>query len=192
VVGETPESDQLGCWSFWELVNQSPPGPDQGAYIRKSTRFSTHDPSSKLTFPSLTPESEWTPLPPDVFRGNDFWRPDILRVADIFKANQINTLPEGSAAILQNYSLPKPELLPENHVGCLGNTYFMLEQGDRWGIRDEFREGQGVWNSVGKHMRFQPGIQELRDLYIKQIFGLKYRDNIPGVSILLLYRSPFE
>jgi hypothetical protein len=102
----------------------------------------------------------------------------------MLKPGHYRSLPAGSKERLDSYSLPTPEIPPEEHVACLDMPYYFTEQPNRFGILEEWRQGLGVWSKIGRHLRFQPRILALQDRFLKRMFGLNQDAPIPPASFI--------
>jgi hypothetical protein len=91
-------------------------------------------------------------------------------------------LPPGSQTVLTKLNVTLPEMVPDNHVACVDVTMFMLVEPERWDVTHEWVAGDGAWQAVGRHMRFQPHWLNLAEVYLRRTFGVAEGDAIPPVS----------
>ena len=92
------------------------------------------------------------------------------------------TLPPSSAARLSEQGWPEPERLPDDQLACMESTYWLVEDAENISLHDEWREGKGTWDKVGRHMRFQPGLVRVAGDYLRDVWALGWEEEIPNVS----------
>ena len=110
----------------------------------------------------------------------------------VFDADKYNPKPASSMQTLKDGELAEPTIPPDNHVGCIDSTYYLVEQYERWVLHGEYLAGQGVWNRVGKHMFFHRGIEDLRDMYLRKALGLRRGQAVPPYMAVHIRRSDFS
>lgn len=118
--------------------------------------------------------------PPRTLRKGNVWSRSLHSVAQLLKPGH-NRITKGSVDLLDQYSLPIPEVPPDDHVACLDIAYFLIEKSERWDLHDELRAGTGSRKAVGTHMRFQPDVVELSHQYLRKTFGSEPDETIPPV-----------
>lgn len=101
--------------------------------------------------------------------------------------NGYDPKPPSSLETLQHFNFAEPNLLPEDRIACVEATYWMYDQNERWDRHiTEWIEGLGTWAMVGRFMRYQPGIVNLAEEYIRITLGLKPLSEIPPVRARLI------
>lgn len=129
-------------------------------------------------------EPEWTPIPQEHVRAGGL-QPNLRDTTSLLRIRppgQDFTLPPGSQTVLTRLNVTQPEMVPDNHVACLDVTMFMMVEPERWDVTGEWVAGDGAWQAVGRHMRFQPFWLNLAEVYLRRTFGVAEGDAIPPVS----------
>jgi hypothetical protein len=109
----------------------------------------------------------------------------IPRIVKLLREKHNGVAPPESLAILDKFNKPHPVLGPEDHLACIDVTYWFLEQPDRFDLHQEWLSGEGVWNRVGRHIRFAPGLYQLADQFLRYELGLGTSESIPPVSLTI-------
>jgi hypothetical protein len=94
---------------------------------------------------------------------------DIRRFSNFVKDTV--TIPEESLAMLDNLSLPHPEVQPDPHLFCVDTVYWQHIQPELSDLHTSWRQGAGVWQSVGQYLKFQPALVRLAEDYLRYLFG---------------------
>jgi hypothetical protein len=127
----------------------------------------------------------FAPIPRSTFEGDTGWKVDIPRLAQFLLDNHAGQLNADQQSIMEQYNFPEPATKPEDHLACFDFPYYLVEQSHRFEmVLDEWGQGQGVWNRVGKHMRFEQGLVDLAQDLLRFTLRLKENEKIPPVSIL--------
>ena len=137
-----------------------------------------------------TIDTTFAPLPLDIFDNDPRNNPSVLELGKFLSINHNGILPPTSLEILKNNSWPIPNPKPDDHVACVDMLFYFVEQTHRYDMNREYTFGQGAWNRVGKHMKWQPGLKELSNRYLRMVFGLKDDDqNIPPYMAVHMRRG---
>lgn len=91
-------------------------------------------------------------------------------------------LPAGSQAVLTKFNVTAPDVVPDNHVACVDLTLLMQVEPDRWDATGEWVSGDGAWQAVGRHLRFQPHLLDLAESYLRRVLEVAQGEEIPPVS----------
>lgn len=134
-----------------------------------------------------------TPLPRDVF-ANAWERQNIFRTAHVL--NTLNSdvlanrsIPYDSHVRLGERNLPIPEHLPRDRLACMDSTYYALRDPERNDIGREWRQGIGAWQAVGQYMHFQPGLVRMARDLMREMWGLKWGDEVPEYMAVHIRRG---
>lgn len=121
------------------------------------------------------------PLPKSIFHHNNVFTGSFSRLADFFRHDR--TPGPDSYELLEPYGFSAPKVMPDNHVACTDLMYYYYQHVTvHVDILDELRRGEGIWNRVGRHMRFQPGLVGLADNFLRRLLAVRPDDQIPPVS----------
>jgi hypothetical protein len=126
----------------------------------------------------------FAPIPSNLLEGTTGYKVDLIRTAEFLRLGHNSKLPADSIATLEKFGKPIPKIVPEDHMECFDFPYYMVEQSQRYNVLQEWREGQGVWSRVGKHMKFQTGLVDLAMDFLRSQFGLRDGEEIPPVSLV--------
>jgi hypothetical protein len=137
--------------------------------------------ANQLTSHSYFTARHYTPLPLTVFDDNKVSQPNILSLAHHLAVNHDEAIPAESIELLKNRALPVPSHGPSDRLAAVDMVYHFLERPSKIGLLSEWSEGLGTWATVGKHMRFQPGVVKLAESYLRMVFGLSEGASIPPV-----------
>jgi hypothetical protein len=97
-------------------------------------------------------------------------------------------LSEGVPAYFSSRERPVPTLAPDDHVLYVDFLYNLGEGGEDgrvdWTGKGE-RGKVGAWESVGKHMRWNPELEEMAKGYLRRAFGVRdgKGKKVPPVSL---------
>ena len=115
--------------------------------------------------------------------NNDPLRPSMLKISNFLKQDHHGQLPAETLDLMSNYSIPTPSVLPDHRKAVIDFTYWFAEQPERWDVLTEYRNGQGAWNRIGKHLHFQPGLRLLAEDLLRHTFDLGPKKAIPPVRV---------
>ncbi|KAJ7676518.1 hypothetical protein DFH06DRAFT_1466020 [Mycena polygramma] len=151
--------DPLGCWNVWQAVSPNNNGP---YYITGPLEALNLD-------VSYTAAPSWIKL----FRDS----PGDLHVA--FTSLMALSFPEERNRSLGTAPLPSPirrlSLPPDEHLMCFDQLYWLANF-----KQHEMEHGYSTaWRFVGRHMRWNPRIEELAQQYVRRAFSLAPTDTIP-------------
>lgn len=85
-----------------------------------------------------------------------------------------------------------PPNLPEDQFQCIDSVYWCHTDPERRDLHGEWHLGDGAWNNVGTHMRWQPGLIQLADDYLRHAFGLPANAPLPHYMAIHIRRGDFS
>lgn len=110
--------------------------------------------------------------------------------ADFFKAPDVNH-PE-TLARLAELERPMPDILPTDKLVAVDSVYWCRTDPERRNLHAEWHQGEGAWLNVGIHMRWQPGLVRLADDFLRHMFDLGARDELPQFMAIHIRRGDFN
>jgi hypothetical protein len=166
----------MGCWSWFQAQNKS--GGDWKSHHDFHWKGRPSEPQSVFQADHVV--MELVALPRHSFLESNIGEGgSSMDMLAKFLENPPAYPDEDSLQTMEKFSLPIPDVLPDPRLACLDLVYFYHVEPKRFGIIDEWRAGQGVWQAVGKHMRFQPGLVRLAEGYLRHAFGVAQGQPIP-------------
>lgn len=109
-------------------------------------------------------------------------------MANLIHSDHPLNIPEESLELVKTKHLDEAAKPPDHDIACVDFVYFMVTQPKRFEIRTEYLNGDGSWNQVGRHMRFQPSLVALAEEFLRYAFALRAAEAIPPVSGVLYRR----
>ena len=147
---------------------------------RKEIRRVAADPLSEVS---------WTPTGSSPFPtinskpAYDHWSLSALASLINSPPPSPSSLPLEIASRLKEKEWPTPERVPEQQLACLESTYWLISDPESNDLHDEWRKGKGTWETVGRAMRFQPGLRRMAEDYAREMFGVGWGEEVPPVRL---------
>ncbi|KAI5480612.1 hypothetical protein MNV49_000308 [Pseudohyphozyma bogoriensis] len=86
---------------------------------------------------------------------------------------------------------PQSQETPINiSVTCLDSTFYLAY--DAVGEVGHHRVNAPEWKEIGRHLRFTPRIEEVKEKYLRRIFGVDKRDEVPMYISIHIRRGDFK
>jgi hypothetical protein len=143
-----------------------------------------HEPVSEFGDTSkLMIARSYAPLPINVNPDKRWDRFSIPLTAEAIRNYSVPgaRLPESTVARLHELG-EVTGISPDDQYTCLDRTYWMVDAPHNEDLHHQWRNGVGAWAAVGRHLKFQPGIHQIADDFLRDLMGLSWDAEIPPVS----------
>ncbi|KAJ7768862.1 hypothetical protein B0H16DRAFT_1518426 [Mycena metata] len=162
--------DSLGCWNVWQATMEHSSGPQYSVMPRKLNIDI-----------SWTIAPKWVKLKPDA--ANEAHAKFTGLMALAFPEQRNRNLRTPSKSPLLGLSLP-----PNEQLLCFDNLYYTANVE---GFEFE-RDYSTAWRLVGKHLHWNPRIEEIARGYVRRTFGLGVEATIPPYIAIHVRHGDFK
>lgn len=131
-----------------------------------------------------------TPLPLSAYASIPFSQlqlkhaslPGIAEAISAFSTTTDN-LPLSSLARISDLGLPTSTMSPDEPLGCVNRLYYAHMNAETEDVHDDWRNGVGAWDEVGRYLKFQPGVEILAQDLLRDLMDVKVNEEVPPVSL---------
>lgn len=94
-----------------------------------------------------------------------------------------DVLPAETIERLETLGRLPSTMQPDDPLTCLDRAFFLHTMPNSE-IRNEWRQGIGAWDAVGKYLKFQPGLVRLAEDLVRQLLDVKWDEPVPLVCLI--------
>jgi hypothetical protein len=73
-------------------------------------------------------------------------------------------------------------MVPNDPFGCIHRAYYLHMNPEIEDVHDDWRNGIGAWDEVGRYLKFQPGLVRMAEDLTRSLLDVKAGEQIPAVS----------